>query len=85
MKALRKGAVGLMFALTACTAPATLSDDFGNAVRHNKAAHIINPVPSPAVVSDMDGLRAAGAIGRYERGEVIRPRTLSTTTIGIGQ
>ena len=83
MNTSRYGLLGMLFALGACTAPATLSDDFGNAVRHNKAMHIINPPASEAVVSDMNGPRAAGAIDRYESGTVIPPRTLSTTT-GIG-
>ncbi len=82
MKLLRQGLLGLSFGLAACTAPTTLSDDFGNAVRHNKAVHIINPAPAQAVISNMDGPRAAGAIGRYQRGEVVQPRTLSTTSIG---
>ena len=56
---------------------------FGNSVRHNMAVHIINPRPAMAATeaTDMDGHRAAGAIGRYERGEVFQPLDITTSTI----
>ncbi len=56
----------------------------GNSVRHNLAVHIINPRPAMAATeaTDMDGQRAAGAIGRYERGEVLRPLDVTTSSVG---
>ena len=56
---------------------------FGNSVRHNMAVHIINPRPAMAATeaTDLDGKRAAGAIGRYERGEVIQPLDVTTSSV----
>ncbi len=56
---------------------------FGNSVRHNMAVHIVNPRPAMAAteVTEMEGNRAAGAIGRYERGEVIQPLDVTTSKI----
>ena len=55
---------------------------FGNAVAQNQAAHIIDPEPAEVgVPPDFDGRRAALAISRYQRGQVIRPRTVETTDI----
>ncbi len=48
------------------------------------AVHIVNPRPAMAAteVTDMDGQRSAGAIGRYHRGETIEPIDITTTTVG---
>ncbi len=56
---------------------------FGNSVRHNMAVHIINPRPAMAATeaTDLEGKRAAGAIGRYERGEVFQPLDITTSKI----
>lgn len=70
--------------LTACeTEPRmTLSPDFGNSVRHNMAVHIINPpsLGKETTVVPMDGVRAFGAIDRYQKHEVIEPEEVKTTT-----
>ena len=72
--------------LTACeTEPRmTLSPDFGNSVRHNMAVHIINPpsLGKATTALPMDGVRALGAIDRYQKHEVIEPEEVKTTDIG---
>jgi len=72
--------------LTACeTEPRmTLSPDFGNAVRHNMAVHIINPpsLGKATTALPMDGVRALGAIDRYQKHEVIEPEEVKTTDQG---
>ena len=72
--------------LTACeTEPRmTLSPDFGNSVRHNMAVHIINPpsLGKATTAVPMDGVRALGAIDRYQKHEVIEPEEVKTTDIG---
>ena len=56
----------------ACENKDPIREGFGNSVRHNMAVHIINPRPNYDIdkLSDLSGPRAAGAIGRYEHGEV---------------
>ncbi len=56
----------------ACENKDPLREGFGNSVRHNMAVHIINPRPNYDIdkLSGLSGPRAAGAIGRYHRGEV---------------
>ncbi len=70
--------------LTACeTEPRmTLSPDFGNSVRHNMAVQVINPpsVGKATTAVPMDGVRALGAIDRYQKHEVIEPEKVETTT-----
>ena len=72
--------------LTACeTEPRmTLSPDFGNTVRHNMAVHIINPpsLGKATTALPMDGVRALGAIDRYQKHEVIEPEEVKTTDQG---
>jgi hypothetical protein len=57
------GVITAVAALTACETETrhTLSPDFGNAVRHNMAVHIINPegTPGPIEPSGLQGPRAA--------------------------
>ena len=62
----------------------TLSPDFGNSVRHNMAVHIINPpsLGKATTAVPMDGVRAFGAIDRYQKHEVIEPEEVKTTDIG---
>jgi type IV pilus biogenesis protein CpaD/CtpE len=72
-----------LFGAAAC-APAepTLSPEFGNAVRHNMAAHIINPdYRAEAAPSALDGARAGLAIQNYRLG--IRPdfKPVATTDV----
>lgn len=71
--------------VAACGTPAyePLSPDFGNAVHHNMAQHIINP--DPPVLADGtpsgNGARAAMAFNRYEAGRVAKPQAMATSDI----
>ena len=66
--------------LAACTdiaavdnaAMSPLGSDFGNAVRHNEAAHVIDPRPAAAdgQAPALDGIRAAAAMTRYQHNAV---------------
>ena len=61
-----------------------LGKDFGNAVSHNAAQHIVDPVP-PNVLAGapaLDGARAAAAYRRYRTGKVIAPDAVETTNFG---
>ena len=72
-------------ALAACTTPAnTPRPEFGEAVRHNMAAHIVDPNP-PATMElpPSDGVRRALMIQRYQADEVETPPLPVTTTLGI--
>ncbi len=62
----------------------TLTPDFGNSVRHNMAVHIINPprLGKETTAVPMDGVRALGAIDRYQKHEVIEPEKITTTEVG---
>ena len=75
-----------MVVLAACeTEPRmTLTPDFGNSVRHNMAVHIINPprLGKETTALPMDGVRALGAIDRYQKHEVIEPEEVKTTDQG---
>lgn len=71
--------------VAACTPQETLHPSFGNAVEHNMAVHIINPAPvynTEQTIPPLDGPRAAGAQGRYDKGEVIQPERLRTSGTG---
>ena len=74
-------AVAGLLALAGCSNADPLGADFGNAVEHNKAMHIINPSPVYAApeAPDLNGRRAAGAMQRYEEGTVIQPEDIRTT------
>lgn len=71
----------MAFVLTACQQPRHLSPDFGDAVRQNMAVHVIDPQPRPIDENGpaMEGNRAAGALERYQSGDVFEPERLSTT------
>ncbi len=75
--------LGLLVSLAGCDTGARepLGTGFGNAIRHNMAAQIIAPEPRLATEppAALDGRRSAGAIQRYEKGEVIEPEKLRTT------
>ena len=78
----------LLSASTGCqnnTQP--LGRDFGNAVRHNMSVHIINPAPDYAGRKSpgLDGIRAADVLERYQKGRVIKPKAVSTTSSGGGK
>ncbi|EKV28661.1 hypothetical protein C882_0873 [Caenispirillum salinarum AK4] len=68
--------------LGACAEPGETSPNFGAAVRHNMAVHIINPAPDygPGAQPTGSGRRQALATERYATGTVIRPPAPSTTT-----
>ncbi len=77
--------LGSVLVLAACsnnTEP--LGADFGNAVQHNRTAHIINPAPAYDGPATTDGQRTAGSFGRYVRGKVKQPAGVSTTDGGKG-
>ncbi len=63
----------LLWPILAGCANTTFDEAFGNAVEQNKAAHIVNPEPAAVDVPDLEGARAALAVQRYKRGQVIRP------------
>jgi type IV pilus biogenesis protein CpaD/CtpE len=70
----------MMFLATAlATAGCTTDTGFGNAVRQNMAAQIIDPDPSyrGTPVEAGSGDRAALALRRYRQGRVIDPRPAS--------
>ncbi len=75
--------LGLLVSLAGCDIGARqpLGAGFGNAFQHNMAAQIIAPEPRLATEppAALDGRRSAGAIQRYEKGEVIEPEKLRTT------
>jgi len=78
-------ALGLTAAIAACAPQPDLSPNFGNAVQHNMAVHIINPSPSYSnaqQVPALDGPRSAGAQERYDTGKIIKPERLRTTGDG---
>ncbi|MGH6948450.1 MAG: hypothetical protein ACREDZ_14050 [Kiloniellales bacterium] len=72
----------------ACEPQQDLHADFGNAVEHNMAIHIIDPTPSysgPQQIPTLDGPRAAGAQDRYDTGDVIAPERLRTSGLSGGE
>lgn len=91
-RGLRHGwAVGMMLAVAACADPSAMHDgsghlgqDFGNAVSHNAAQHVLDPAPFSRSVEapPMDGARAGAAIRRYREGAVIPPEEVETSTFG---
>ena len=71
-------------ALAACADPhEPLSPDFGNAVRANAAAQIVNPNPPPATTTT-DGARLNTAIHRYETNTVIQPQSQTGLALSPG-
>jgi hypothetical protein len=64
------------FGLAACVAPPQhLSADFGNAVNHNIAAQVDNPMPNERIgAGPQDGERLERAIERYRTNKVYQPR-----------
>lgn len=76
----------LMWAATGCQPSQPVGRDFGNAVRHNMSVHIINPAPdyTGRAWPGLDGIRAAGALERYQKGRVIKPKAVPTSQSGGG-
>jgi type IV pilus biogenesis protein CpaD/CtpE len=71
--------------LAACTTPAnTPRPEFGEAVRNNMAAQIIDPnPPADMTLPPSDGVRRALMIQRYQADEVETPPLPVTTTLGV--
>jgi type IV pilus biogenesis protein CpaD/CtpE len=71
--------------LAACSTPAnTPRPEFGEAVRNNMAAQIIDPnPPEDMTLPPSDGVRRALMIQRYQADEVETPPLPVTTTLGI--
>ena len=71
--------------LAACNTPAnTPRPEFGQAVRNNMAAHIIDPnPPEDMALPPSDGARRALMIERYRADEVETPPLPVTTTLGL--
>ena len=72
-------------ALAACTTPAnTPRPEFGQAVRNNMAAHIIDPnPPEDMALPPSDGVRRSLMIQRYQADEVETPALPVTSTLGV--
>lgn len=73
--------------MAACAPIDQPSPGFGDAVRHNIAAQVVNPDPHPLDLPppELDGERARDAIDRYRAGKVKRPMPLGTTTVIKGE
>jgi type IV pilus biogenesis protein CpaD/CtpE len=71
--------------LAACSTPAnTPRPEFGQAVRNNMAAHIIDPNPPESMeLPPSDGARRALMIQRYQADKVETPPLPVTTTLGL--
>jgi type IV pilus biogenesis protein CpaD/CtpE len=71
--------------LAACTTPANAPrPEFGQAVRNNMAAQIIDPnPPEDMALPPSDGVRRALMIQRYQADRVESPQLPVTTTLGI--
>ncbi|MFK7943846.1 MAG: hypothetical protein AB8B85_13155 [Paracoccaceae bacterium] len=52
----------------------------GNAVRHNTAAQIVNPIPPRGKINPSDAARATLAVEAYRAGEVKDPTESSATS-----
>ena len=75
--------VGL--ALAGCNTPADQPrPEFGEAVRANMAAHIIDPTPPASMeLPPAGGVRRSLMIQRYQVDKVETPREPTTTTLAI--
>lgn len=76
-------ALAALTLVAACTPTDRTSPGFGDAVRQNIAAQVINPDPYPAdaAAPEHDGERARDAVQRYREDRVKRPVSQSTTTM----
>ena len=61
-----------------------LSPDFGDAVRHNMAAQIVNPDAAAGITEapTFDGNRANAAMTEYQIGKTKVVKTIKTTNVG---
>jgi type IV pilus biogenesis protein CpaD/CtpE len=79
-------AIAVAAMLSACsdTLPLNQPDGFGNAVRHNIEAQVVNPNPKPeSGPIPMNGNRAGIAMQRYESDKVKEPKSMSTSGINV--
>lgn len=72
-----------LFVLGGCT---PVDAGFGEALRWDLAQQVIDPDPQHVgePMEGGSGVRAEGAIERYEEGTVPQPATISSTTTGSG-
>ena len=57
----------------------------GDSATHNFMMQAVNPMPNPAVdAPEQDGKRAADAYQRYRDGKVIKPTSVTTSTVSGG-
>lgn len=75
-----------VLALAGCMDPhEPLSADFGNSVRANIQAQLVNPEPNySSAFPETDGQRIENAIRRYRTNRVFPPRPESGTTFAAG-
>jgi hypothetical protein len=66
-------------------APVTSEVTYGEAVRHNMAAQIVDPEPADLTLPPADGNRTLLMLRRYQVDKVKPPQETSINTIGIGQ
>ena len=73
------------FTLAGCNTPADLPrPEFGEAVRSNMAAHIIDPTPPESMeLPPADGVRRSLMAQRYQVDKVETPREPTTSTLAI--
>ena len=83
MKLLYVLPVAAALATVGCESKEHLSSNFGNSVNHNMSLHIVNPDPvyMAPEIPDLNGVRAAGAVERYETGTVIDPQQIDTSDV----
>ncbi len=63
------------------TSLVTTGPGFGNVTQHNWAVQVVDPEGEKVGVPPvMDGHRAASAMDRYEKGQVLKPEAVVTTT-----
>src|SRR5689334_13101542 len=75
--------VALAAGLGACSDRLIEPPPLGNATQQNMAAQIVNEKPVPTdVAPELNGERDAGALTRYEKGKVIKPRDMRTSDFG---
>jgi type IV pilus biogenesis protein CpaD/CtpE len=74
-------------ALAGCSTPADAPrPEFGEAVRNNMAAQIIDPAPPANMeLPPSDGVRRALMIQRYQHDKVETPSEPTTSTIATGE
>lgn len=60
-----------------------LSEDFGNATRHNMAVQIVNPEASAGITAPptMDGNRANAAMEQYQTGKTEAVEAIKTSNV----